>query len=108
MKLDFSKKIVNDFINIISGTSKSDKLVNIMAFLFRSLSMHIISKDLMDDLIGLFTMLYLKSNQTLKLALLTDLDNAFMLVKSKETAIFVDKKFVYKILFYNLFQFKKC
>jgi len=57
----------------------------------------------MDDLIGLFTMLYLKSNQTLKLALLTDLDNAFMLVKSKETAIFVDKKFVYKILFYNLF-----
>jgi predicted amino acid-binding ACT domain protein len=103
MKLEFSKKIVNDFINIISGTSKSGKLVNIMAFLLKSLSIHNISKELMDDLIGLFMMLYLKSNETLKLALLTDLENAFMLVKQKETAIFVDKKFVYKILFYNLF-----
>lgn len=79
-----------------------------MIFVLKSLSIHNLSKDLMDDIINLFVMLYLKSNQTLKRALITDLENAFILVKDKETSIFVDKKFAYKIFFHNINQFKHC
>lgn len=62
----------------------------------------------MDDFIDLFVMLYLKGTDVLKKALLADLETTFFLIKDKETSIFVDRKFSYKIFFFNLNQFRHC
>ena len=62
LKNDLSKQVINDLINIIGGTSKSGKLVNIMTFLFKGISINQIKPDLLDSLVNLFVMLYLKSN----------------------------------------------
>lgn len=100
MKQDISKQIVNDLINIVGGTSTSGKLVNIMTFMFKSLSIQQLKRHLLDDIINMFVMLYLKSNLALKKALVTDLENIFLLIKQKETFIFVDRKFKLKIMFH--------
>lgn len=102
MKTDFTKQVVNDFINILAGTTNSPKLVNIVVYILKSLGLHNYSQDLMDDFIDLFVMLYLKGTKILKKALLADLETTFFLIKDKETNIFVDKKFAYKIFFFNL------
>ncbi len=108
IKNELSKQVINDLINIIGGTSKSGKLVNIMTFLFKGISINQIKPDLLDSLVNLFVMLYLKSNQTLKTALLDDLENVFLLIKQSETKIFIDKTFKYTILLYCINQFKHC
>lgn len=62
----------------------------------------------MDDIVNLFVMLYLKSDQPLKNALVNDLENVFLMIKQKDAYIFVDKTFKFNILLYYVFQFKHC
>lgn len=102
MKTDFKKQVVDDLINILAGSATSGKLVNIVVSLLRSLQFHNYDKELMDDFIDLFVMLYLKGNSILKKNLIADLETTFFFLKDKETTIFVDKKFSFKIFFYNL------
>eukprot|EP00347_Sterkiella_histriomuscorum_P003504 403364047 len=108
MKTNFNKTVVSDLINILSGTQSTGKLVNIIIFLLKSLELHSYSQDVMDNFIDLFVMLYLKSNQVLKRAIVSDLETCFFMIKDRETTLFVDKKFSYKIFFYNLNQFRFC
>jgi cystathionine beta-lyase/cystathionine gamma-synthase len=67
-----------------------------------------ISKDLMNELLQLFVVLYLKSNNSLKLTILEDLEKIFLLIKEHETKIFVDGTFKQIILFPGICQFKHC
>ena len=62
----------------------------------------------MDDLLELFVVLFLKSDEAVKVTLLVDIQNVFHILKQNETRIFVDRLFKYKILFYGISQFKHC
>lgn len=62
MKNGFNKQVVNDFINILSGSSSTTKMVNLLNFLLKSMSMHGFEKDLMDDFVDLFVVIYFKSS----------------------------------------------
>lgn len=66
MKEDLSKNLVNDLINMLIGSAKNDKVVNIIMFLLKYISIHPIEKELMDDMLKLFVVLYLKSNSLLR------------------------------------------
>jgi hypothetical protein len=59
-----------------------------------------ISENLMDDLLQLFVVLYLKSNDKVKQTLIDDLETLFWTIKSSETKFFIEKKFQYKLVFY--------
>lgn len=93
MRADVSKSLVNDSINIVTGSSKSNKIVNILWSFMKYLEVNPIVKDLMDDFLRLFVVLYLKSSKAVQLTILEDLENSFLLIKEQETKIFIDKKF---------------
>jgi len=56
----------------------------------------------MDDLLQLFVVLYLKSNDKVKQTLIADLEVVFETIKSNETKFFIEKKLSYKLIFYNI------
>ena len=53
-------------------------------------------------------MLFLKSEEAVKVTVLQDLDAVFMMIKQAETKIFVDRSFKYKIFFQGISQYKHC
>lgn len=57
---------------------------------------------MLDDLLQLFVVLFLKSEESVKVTVLFDLDNIFKIIKEAETKIFVDRTFKYNILFYGI------
>ena len=61
-----------------------------------------LDKELLDDLLELFVVLFLKSDEAVKVTLLVDIQNIFLILKQNETRIFVDKHFKYRILFYGI------
>lgn len=66
MRADLSRKFVIDLINIIAGSSsKSDKMINILIYFLKYLSLHPIGKDILDDMLNLFVMIYLKASRPL-------------------------------------------
>ena len=67
-----------------------------------------LDKELLDDLLELFVVLFLKSDEAVKVTLLVDIQNVFLILKQNETRIFVDRLFKYRILFYGISQFKHC
>ena len=99
MKEGLSRSLVNDLINILAGSSKSDKIINILIYFLKYLSLNIISKELMDDMLNLFVMIFLKANSPLKKAMIGDLEMIFFMIKENETQLFIDKTFKYKIFF---------
>lgn len=66
------------------------------------MALNTIGKDLMDDILRLFVVLYLKSNTAVKITIMEDLDNIFLLIKGAETKLFVDGAFKYKIFFHAI------
>ena len=52
--------------------------------------------------------LFLKSEESVKVTVLQDLDSIFKLIKDAETKIFVDQTFRYNIIFYGISQHKLC
>ena len=102
MKENLSKNLVNDLINMLTGSSKSQRGVNLIWYFLRYMALNNIAKDLMDDILKLFVVLYLKSNNAVKLTIMEDLDNIFLLIKGAETKLFVDGAFKYKIFFHGI------
>jgi hypothetical protein len=76
---------------MLTGSSKSQKVINLIWSFLQYMSLNYISKPLMDELLKLFVVLYLKSSMAVKLTLMEDLDNIFILIKTAETKLFVDK-----------------
>jgi hypothetical protein len=100
MRSELSRKFVIDLINIIAGSSsKSDKIINILIYFLKYLSLNQIGKDSLDDMLNLFVMIYLKSSRPLQRAVVEDLETIFFLVKEQETLLFIDQHFKYKIFF---------
>jgi hypothetical protein len=85
MREDLSRSLVNDLINILAGSTKSDKIINILFYFLKYLSLNTISKELMDEMLNLFVMIYLKSNRPLQKAIIGDIETIFVLVKEQET-----------------------
>lgn len=52
-----------------------------------------IEKDNIDDILQMFIVLYLKSNDKVKQTLIHDLENVFSLCKNNETKFFIEKRF---------------
>jgi hypothetical protein len=66
MRSELSRKFVVDLVNIIAGSSsKSDKIINILIYFLKYLSLNTIGKDVQDDMLNLFVMIYLKSSRPL-------------------------------------------
>lgn len=66
MRSELSRKFVVDLINIIAGSSsKSDKIINILIYFLKYLSLNQIGKDILDDMLNLFVMIYLKASRSL-------------------------------------------
>ena len=108
MMTELSVNHVKDMTYIVMGSSKSNKNSNIIARLLGSMGVHILNKEMIDDLLQLFMVLFLKSEEVVKVAFLQDLTEIFQALKETETKIFVDKKFSYKFLFFNTLQFIHC
>ena len=79
-----------------------------MSYFLRSMEGKKLDKDLLDDLLELFVVLFLKSDEAVKVTLLVDIQNVFQILKQNEARIFVDRNFKYKLLFYGISQFKHC
>lgn len=73
--------MVKDLINIQMGSTKNIKIVKIIWWLLKYMELSKISKGLMDELLKLFVVIYLKSGPSVKLALYEDLENVFCYVK---------------------------
>lgn len=52
--------------------------------------------------------LFLKSEESVKVTMLHDMDRIFKLIKDADTKIFVDDNFKYNIIFYGICQYKLC
>ena len=66
MRSELSRNFVIDLINIIAGSSsKSDKIINILIYFLKYLSLEQIGKDSLDDMLNLFVMIYLKASRPL-------------------------------------------
>ena len=57
----------------------------------------------MDQLLDLFVVIYLKTSQSVQLTFVDDIDKMMHLIKENQKAIFVEKKFTWKIVAYGLF-----
>lgn len=109
MRSELSRKFVVDLINIIAGSSsKSEKMINILIYFLRYLSLNNIGKDVQDDMLNLFVMIYLKASRVLQKAIIEDLETIFFYIKDQETALFIDQHFKLKIFFQQLTQFQFC
>jgi hypothetical protein len=86
----FSKSMVKDLTNILMGSSKSIKIIRSIWTILKYMELNVIGKDLMDELLKLFVVIYLKSGLAIKVTLYEDLENAFMLIKEKEDQVIVD------------------
>ena len=67
-----------------------------------------IEYETFDGMLDLFMVLFLKSDEAVKVTLMIDLKNIFQILKMNEIKIFVEKTFAYKIIFYQISQFKHC
>lgn len=109
MRSELSRKFVLDLINIIAGSSsKSDKIINILIYFLKYLSLNQIGKDSLDDMLNLFVMIYLKASRPLQRAVVEDLETIFFMIKDQETLLFIDQHFKFKIFFQQLMQFQYC
>ena len=88
---EITSRLIRDVIQVVTGSAKSKNWGKIIAFFLRSLE-HEFYKDrgLMDDLLELFVVLFLKSDEAVKVTLLVDIQNVFQTLKQNETRIFVD------------------
>ena len=65
---------IRDVIQIVTGSAKSRNYSKIIQYFLRSLEHETITdKGLMDDLLELFVVLFLKSDEAVKVTLLVDI-----------------------------------
>lgn len=72
------------------GSPKNIKIAKTIWWVLKYMELHVISKDLMDEVLKLFVVIYLKSGNAVKVALYEDLENVFTYVKEKEEEIIVE------------------
>ena len=101
---------IRDFISIITGTQKSTHSCKIFCFLLNHLEHYdgVLSKELFEAYLELFTVLFLKSEQVIKAVLIADLIDLLQALKDSGVSLFSDKKFGLKIVLYRIYQFKHC
>lgn len=92
---------------IITGT-KQKQSAKLFKFFFKFLDQQDLNRDLLDDLLQLFVVLFLKSEESVRVTVLEDLDKVFNLLKRNETKIFVDGNYKYKVFFFGISQFQLC
>ena len=93
------------------GSSKSMNNANIVMYFLRYMNEDEFGedyKDMIDDLLQLFMVLFLKSDEAVKVSFLIDLTAVFQSLKENATKIFVDRSFTYSILFFRLNYFTHC
>lgn len=100
--------MVRDLINILMGSPKNIKIAKTIWWFLKYMELNVISKDLMDEVLKLFVVMYLKSASSIKVALQEDLENVFVYLKDKETKIIVDRVFKYQLMFPQISQFRHC
>jgi len=84
------------------GSTKSQNFGKHIDYFIRYVDDKKLSKTLLDDVLQLFVVLYLKSNDKVKQLLISDLESVFCLIKSQQTKFFIEKNFKYNIMFYNI------
>ena len=102
-----TKPLLRELTQVIAGVKKIPS-AKLFRYLMKFLEDQSLDKDLFDDLLQLFLVLFLKSEEAVKVTMLQDLDNVFIFLKQAETKIFVDRRFNYKVFFYGISQLKHC
>ena len=82
--------MVRDLINLLKGSPKNRKIAKIIWWFLKYMELNVVSPELMDEVLKLFEVLYLKSDNAVKIALYEDLENVFLYIKEKEEKIIVD------------------
>lgn len=99
-----SHPLLREFIQIITG-SMMKKSATFFKYFFKFLEEQDLNKELLDDLLQLFVVLFLKSEESVQVTVLEDLEKVFNLLKRNETKIFVDRNYKYKVFFFGISQF---
>lgn len=73
--------MVRDLINILMGSPKNIKIAKTIWWFLKYMELNVVSKDLMDEVLKLFVVIYLKSGSSTKLSLSEDLENVFLYIK---------------------------
>lgn len=84
---------------MVMGSPKSIKIVNHIWHLLKNMEVMKINEDMMDEVMRLFVVVYLKSENSIKFALMDDIDRAFKFIKDDEAKIIVDQVFKYQFIF---------
>ena len=92
---------------IITGVQQKHS-AKLFKYFFKFLDQQDLNRDLLDDLLQLFVVLFLKSEESVRVTVLEDLDKVFNLLKRNETKIFVDSYYKYKVFFFGISQFQLC
>ena len=61
--------MVRDLINILMGSPKNIKIAKTIWWFLKYMELNVVSKDLMDEVLKLFVVIYLKSGNSIKLSL---------------------------------------
>jgi hypothetical protein len=101
---------VRDFVCIIRGSQKSVHFSKIFCSLIQHLehTKQLLTKDMLEAYLELFTVLFLKSDDCVKCVLLADLFSLLVSLKEQELALFVDGTFGMKIMLFRIYQIKNC
>ena len=74
VKGGITSRLIRDVIQIVTGSAKSRNYGKIILYFLRSLEHETFTdKGLMDDLLELFVVLFLKSDEAVKVTLLVDI-----------------------------------
>ena len=81
--------MLREFTQIITGSIQKHS-AKLFRYFIKFLEDKDLNKELFDDMLQLFVVLFLKSEEAVKVIVLQDLDKVFNLLKSGDTRIFVD------------------
>lgn len=104
-----SQNNIRDFTSMLKGTKKSEQHASIFCRLLTHLAFcEEFDKEMLEAYLELFTVLFLKSNNVFKEALLCDLYGLIVTLQQAEIKIFVEKQFYMKIVLFKIYQLKHC
>lgn len=107
LKTKISKTLFREFTQIITGSIQKHS-AKLFRYFLKFLEDEELNKELLDELLQLFVVLFLQSEESVKVTVLQDLDSIFKMLKSNQTKIFVDRSFKYKIFFFGISQYQHC
>lgn len=109
MKTAHTAQIIQDFIPVMKGCPKSRNFSKTIKFLIQNLSLHSIPSDLIDPYLELLTVLFLKSEDVMKMVLLKDIfGGIFIPILENITTIVEEGNFKWKLLMPRMRQYSFC